>query len=1056
MKESKGHILSKAPCNADLFEGQAHDRLAEAIAEEIRHDSNCTIIGIDGGWGSGKSNLVGLVEKKLTANSEETGCYHFFTYDAWGHQNDLPRRSILEELTSDLVSGEHSILSDKKWKEKKDNLLAKKKKTSTKIIPRLNFAILTIALLVAMTPVIASINSIIPKPLWRLVFSGVLYLGSILFVVFRQKKSMKDNNQTISFQSFISELFLLYKDRITENELYETISEREPSTRQFKDWMAEMDHDLNEANKMLVLVIDNMDRLPKLKVQELWAAIHSFFSEITYTNIRVIVPFDRSHIRNAFQSENIIIKDEDIAVYGDDFINKTFHIVYHVAPPILSGWKSYFDLQWKQAFGLDSSVDNTVLQIYDLKTKEQTPRKIVAFIDEFVTIKSVADPAIPNKYIALFIFGRQTITKDPIKEILTPSYLEPLGFLYKDDKNMPMYISSLYYQLPVEDAVDVVYVRQFTRELDENVIDSIQIMKEKSMTKFNAILSRSLSEVTNTNNASLALQSLFGDEIDQTIQSHWDCLYNKEKSLGTEIKQYQPYHKALLSHITEKMEYWKSLIKGYHDSISDSTIISDYVKGIDNLSSVKEISVYAFLSRLKKKISGKQFVSLVTETEDRYRDYGLFCDNTELSNYLSSLDISALNTLTIIPYLDHKEYPLDSFRESIESHLSSVGNDAQNAEILFNRLKDIKEETINYKDYFNSNTLEQLYSSASESFKPDLIAMRISSFESYSSSWNYIDNDLNTADDVMLEKVANIMGHYCDYGTMLISLRRYNNPFMKKLCKFLTVDYEGTQAMSIELVARNFEIIIENSEITPKELLTKMNEWRDYMDEIKVEQVPSLPLSIFEAARLSNSELSEYLLNLADKYMSALSQDDWEKILPRDGHFALKLLRIYHPHKMQPFFDAFKKLMKGYARGEMKQAIPVDNVDVIIEISKELKHGVVHLFTDIRDYFMSTTITAEKLKYFGNWIFEYGNLDKKSGCLVGILPSEIIDDNSIIGLLLKNKDVVKSMVEHTSDPSEFKEKLLSMLTGSRKDDDRVNSLCSYLDIRVDGIEVISE
>lgn len=44
-----GNILSKAPCNSDLFEGQAHMKLAEVIANEIETDKKCTILGIDGG-----------------------------------------------------------------------------------------------------------------------------------------------------------------------------------------------------------------------------------------------------------------------------------------------------------------------------------------------------------------------------------------------------------------------------------------------------------------------------------------------------------------------------------------------------------------------------------------------------------------------------------------------------------------------------------------------------------------------------------------------------------------------------------------------------------------------------------------------------------------------------------------------------------------------------------------------------------------------------------------------------------------------------------------------
>ena len=322
---SKGKILSKSPCNADLFEGKAHEKLAKTIADEIVSDENCTIIGIDGGWGSGKSNLVGMVEKYLTGgNSETKDKYHFFTYDAWGHQNDLPRRSILEELTSDITQGTNALLAENTWKKRLDNLLAKRKKTKTKTVPSLNFAIVTIALMTAFTPMINAIAEEIPYQCGRLFFTIAIYLIPIAFIVYKQRCTLKKHGQEFNCENFFTELFLLYKDKVIENEKFETISEREPSTKQFKDWMNDINKDIKSKDKYLIIVFDNMDRLPKQKVQELWSAIHSFFSETYYSNIKVIVPFDRLHIRNAFQSENLSDKNENkVKVYGDDFINKT-------------------------------------------------------------------------------------------------------------------------------------------------------------------------------------------------------------------------------------------------------------------------------------------------------------------------------------------------------------------------------------------------------------------------------------------------------------------------------------------------------------------------------------------------------------------------------------------------------------------------------------------------------------------------------------------------------------------------------------------------------------
>lgn len=71
----KGKLLSKVPCNDDLFEGGAHRKLAIEISDEIRNDDNCSIIGIDGGWGSGKSNLVGMIQKELSMGTNG-GKYH--------------------------------------------------------------------------------------------------------------------------------------------------------------------------------------------------------------------------------------------------------------------------------------------------------------------------------------------------------------------------------------------------------------------------------------------------------------------------------------------------------------------------------------------------------------------------------------------------------------------------------------------------------------------------------------------------------------------------------------------------------------------------------------------------------------------------------------------------------------------------------------------------------------------------------------------------------------------------------------------------------------------
>ncbi len=109
-------FISNNPCAEDLFEGKAHQKIAQSIANILENNRDCHIIGIEGEWGSGKSNLVKLVEKKIkqtVSASNNKQEYHFFLYDAWGFQNDFQRRSILENLTAYLVDNEKLLDSGK-------------------------------------------------------------------------------------------------------------------------------------------------------------------------------------------------------------------------------------------------------------------------------------------------------------------------------------------------------------------------------------------------------------------------------------------------------------------------------------------------------------------------------------------------------------------------------------------------------------------------------------------------------------------------------------------------------------------------------------------------------------------------------------------------------------------------------------------------------------------------------------------------------------------------------------------------------------------------------
>lgn len=89
--------------------------------------------------------------------------------------------------------------------------------------------------------------------------------------------------------------------------------------------------------------------------------------------------------------------------------------------------------------------------------------------------------SIPNRYFALYIFGKDAISAKPIDELLSPSYLGSLSCIYSNDSDMSRFTSALHYQLPIEKSMDIVFTCQMKIALDNNDFNVInQLAKSNS------------------------------------------------------------------------------------------------------------------------------------------------------------------------------------------------------------------------------------------------------------------------------------------------------------------------------------------------------------------------------------------------------------------------------------------------------------------------------------------------------------------------------------------------------------------------------------------------
>ena len=310
----------------DVFEGQSQTRLAKSISdyilnadkesiEDVNQASIPRIIGIEGSWGAGKSNVVAKVEEQLKAQS-----YYTFTYDSWGHQEDLQRRSILETLTNRLIEdkvlrGEVSIkmrngrLHTAKWSDQLQMLLSNKTTTIIKSVPKFSWgAVLGILLVGYFVGSSVVFNQLIDKGIcfgfrWILIIEllPLLLVGCILLLYALCKNKWE-----------VFTTFLTQKDDSTIDEQF--TSSEEPSITEFQNWMHAISNELEKKNSntnKIIIVFDNMDRLPSNKVVQLWSLIYTFFAGRDFENIWVIIPFSPPSKRMDGKEEGGHVRDEE-------------------------------------------------------------------------------------------------------------------------------------------------------------------------------------------------------------------------------------------------------------------------------------------------------------------------------------------------------------------------------------------------------------------------------------------------------------------------------------------------------------------------------------------------------------------------------------------------------------------------------------------------------------------------------------------------------------------------------------------------------------------------
>lgn len=341
---------TELPADTDLFPGGSHDKVATAMHSYIMAPNSSQVIGLDGEFGSGKSSILTMLGAKLKASDDS---YRVWLFDCEQNYQGSTKSNFIELFTEQLLKDVEVGSVEAEALAKSRDVALGREFEYTKITTShaSAWAMALLASLFFSTSAFKEVFKLtspaaepLAKPVieasgtlllvnWAALLSPVLVL---LFAwLFNRKKKVGKANKKWSLLS-------LFKgsSEDTINEKIETAKEVTPL-----DLKRTLSHQLTLVTAQhYVVILDNLDRLPKDSLRSVWSDLEIFTSVASAENLTVVVPFCSNKVAAYLGA------DADRKYDSRDFIAKKFPVVFRSPPVITSGWKDGFKRLWGHTF----------------------------------------------------------------------------------------------------------------------------------------------------------------------------------------------------------------------------------------------------------------------------------------------------------------------------------------------------------------------------------------------------------------------------------------------------------------------------------------------------------------------------------------------------------------------------------------------------------------------------------------------------------------------------------------------------------------------------------
>lgn len=354
------------PVDTDLFEGQGHKQVAQAISSVLLSDSSQHIIGIEGNLGSGKSTVISILQQEIV----EKG-FHVVTFDADQYQNTL-KPALIQSIETEL---ETLIGMKDKYKLAKlgsavETALGKRLEYTKDTTSHISFSAIIFAFSLG-------VSALQLKP--SLQFLAELAKGST---------DIDKLNGWLSLSLFASPVLVYLALRVfgcktrlgdlVKRNSTDTISEtidvnREVGAIELKEAF-ETFSNLIPKGKTLLLVIDNIDRVSPDVARELWSDIE-ILTSLGSERFRILLPYSEEHLAKALERSAV-----DESQSGKEFISKRIPVPFSAPPIVTTGWRSQFEEYWNETLP-DISGQEGVKDLIEIWAQKITPRSLKSIVN---------------------------------------------------------------------------------------------------------------------------------------------------------------------------------------------------------------------------------------------------------------------------------------------------------------------------------------------------------------------------------------------------------------------------------------------------------------------------------------------------------------------------------------------------------------------------------------------------------------------------------------------------------------------------------------------------